>query len=50
MIAAPAAGDSIFVRLGLYRAVIRFMEDRVVFVVAGGVTYLGAVAGGGIAT
>lgn len=38
MIAAPLLAIPIFVRLGLYRAVIRFMEDRVVFVVAGGVT------------
>ena len=39
MIAAPLLAIPIFVRLGLYRAVIRFMEDRVVFVVAGGVTF-----------
>lgn len=38
MIAAPLFAIPIFIRLGLYRAVIRFMEDRVVFVVAGGVT------------
>ncbi|WP_428825242.1 polysaccharide biosynthesis protein [Azonexus sp. IMCC34842] len=38
MIAAPLLAIPIFIRLGLYRAVIRFMEDRVVFVVAGGVT------------
>ncbi|TXI75747.1 MAG: polysaccharide biosynthesis protein [Dokdonella sp.] len=38
MAAAPLLAVPIFVRLGLYRAVIRFMEDRVVFVVAGGVT------------
>lgn len=38
MIAAPLLAIPVFVRLGLYRAVIRFMEDRVVFVVAGGVT------------
>lgn len=38
MVAAPLLAIPIFVRLGLYRAVIRFMEDRVVFVVAGGVT------------
>ena len=38
MLAAPLLAIPIFVRLGLYRAVIRFMEDRVVFVVAGGVT------------
>jgi FlaA1/EpsC-like NDP-sugar epimerase len=38
MLAAPLMAIPIFIRLGLYRAVIRFMEDRVVFVVAGGVT------------
>jgi FlaA1/EpsC-like NDP-sugar epimerase len=38
MLVAPLLAIPIFVRLGLYRAVIRFMEDRVVFVVAGGVT------------
>ncbi len=38
MLAAPLLAIPIFIRLGLYRAVIRFMEDRVVIVVAGGVT------------
>ena len=38
MLVAPFLAIPIFIRLGLYRAVIRFMEDRVVFVVAGGVT------------
>ena len=38
MLAAPLLAIPIFIRLGLYRAVIRFMEDRVVFVEAGGVT------------
>jgi len=38
MIVAPLLAIPIFLRLGLYRAVVRFMEDRVVFVVAGGVT------------
>ncbi len=38
MLAAPLLAIPVFIRLGLYRAVIRFMEDRVVFVVAGGVT------------
>jgi len=38
MVAAPLLAIPIFIRLGLYRAVVRFMEDRVVFVVAGGVT------------
>lgn len=38
MLVAPLLAIPIFFRLGLYRAVIRFMEDRVVFVVAGGVT------------
>ncbi|MFT3961364.1 nucleoside-diphosphate sugar epimerase/dehydratase [Propionivibrio sp.] len=38
MFAAPILAIPIFVRLGLYRAVIRFMEDRVLAVVAGGVT------------
>lgn len=37
MVAAPFLAIPIFIKLGLYRAVIRFMEDRVVFVVAGGV-------------
>ncbi len=38
MYVAPLLAIPIFVRLGLYRAVVRFMEDRVVFVVGGGVT------------
>ncbi len=38
MLVAPLLAIPIFIRLGLYRAVIRFMEDRVLFVVAGGVT------------
>ena len=38
MLSAPLLAIPIFIRLGLYRAVIRFMEERVVFVVAGGVT------------
>lgn len=38
MVVAPLLAIPVFIRLGLYRAVIRFMEDRVVFVVAGGVT------------
>lgn len=38
LLVAPLLAIPIFIRLGLYRAVIRFMEDRVVFVVAGGVT------------
>ena len=38
LIAAPLLAIPIFIRMGLYRAVIRFMEDRVVFVVAGGVS------------
>ncbi len=38
MFAAPILAIPIFIRLGLYRAVIRFMEDRVLLVVAGGVT------------
>lgn len=38
LIAAPLLAIPVFIRLGLYRAVIRFMEDRVVFVVVGGVT------------
>lgn len=38
MVAAPLLAIPIFIRFGLYRAVIRFMEDRVVFVVAGGVS------------
>ena len=38
MLVAPLLAIPIFIKLGLYRAVIRFMEDRVVYVVAGGVT------------
>lgn len=38
MFVAPLLAIPIFVRLGLYRAVVRFMEDRVVFVVASGAT------------
>jgi len=38
MLVAPLLAIPIFIRLGLYRAVIRFMEDRVLFVVVGGVT------------
>ncbi|MCL2523725.1 MAG: polysaccharide biosynthesis protein [Betaproteobacteria bacterium] len=38
MVAAPLLAIPIFIRLGLYRAVIRFMEDRAVFAVVGGVT------------
>lgn len=38
MLVAPVLAIPMFIRHGLYRAVIRFMEDRVVFVVAGGVT------------
>jgi FlaA1/EpsC-like NDP-sugar epimerase len=35
---APVVGVPIFLRLGLYRAMVRYMDDRVVWVVAGGVT------------
>ena len=38
MLVAPLLAIPIFIRFGLYRAVIRFMEDRVVLVVAGGIT------------
>ena len=38
MFVAPLLAIPIFIRLGLYRAVIRFMEDRVLYVVVGGVT------------
>ena len=38
LIVAPLLAVPVFIRLGLYRAVVRFMEDRVVFVVGGGVT------------
>ena len=38
MLVAPILAIPIFIRLGLYRAVIRFMEERVLLVVAGGVT------------
>jgi FlaA1/EpsC-like NDP-sugar epimerase len=37
-LAAPLAAVPIFIRLGLYRAVIRFVEDRVVYVVLSGVS------------
>ncbi len=49
MLAAPLLAIPIFVRLGLYRAVIRFMEDRVVFVVAGGVTLSVVLLAAGVA-
>ena len=49
MLAAPLLAIPIFIRLGLYRAVIRFMEDRVVFVVAGGVTLSVMLLAAGIA-
>ncbi len=49
MIAAPLLAIPIFIRLGLYRAVIRFMEDRVVFVVAAGVTLSVLLLAAGIA-
>lgn len=38
MFAAPLLAIPIFTRFGLYRAVTRFMADRVVFVVAGGIS------------
>jgi FlaA1/EpsC-like NDP-sugar epimerase len=37
-LAAPAVAIPMFIKLGLYRAVIRFMEDRVVYVVLLGVS------------
>jgi FlaA1/EpsC-like NDP-sugar epimerase len=46
MIAVPLLAIPIFIKLGLYRAVIRFMEDRVVFVVAGGVVIPPEISGG----
>jgi len=49
MVAAPLLAIPIFIRMGLYRAVIRFMEDRVVFVVAGGVTLSVVLLAAGIA-
>ncbi len=49
MLVAPLLAIPIFIRLGLYRAVIRFMEDRVVFVVAGGVTLSVMLLAAGIA-
>lgn len=49
MIAAPLLAIPIFIRLGLYRAVIRFMEERVVFVVAGGVTLSVVLLAAGVA-
>jgi FlaA1/EpsC-like NDP-sugar epimerase len=35
---SPVVGIPIFLRLGLYRAMVRYMDDHVVWVVAGGVT------------
>lgn len=49
MVAAPLLAIPIFIKLGLYRAVIRFMEDRVVFVVAGGVTLSVVLLAAGVA-
>lgn len=49
MVAAPLLAIPIFIRLGLYRAVIRFMEDRVVFAVVGGVTLSVVLLAAGIA-
>ncbi len=37
-LAAPFAAVPLFIKLGLYRAVIRFMEDRVIYVVFVGVS------------
>ncbi|HMV06743.1 MAG TPA: polysaccharide biosynthesis protein, partial [Accumulibacter sp.] len=49
MLAAPVLAIPVFVRLGLYRAVVRFMEGTVVFVVAGGVTVSVLLLAAGIA-
>lgn len=49
MVAGPLLAIPIFIKLGLYRAVIRFMEDRVVFVVAGGVTLSVVLLAAGVA-
>ncbi|MCL2636184.1 MAG: polysaccharide biosynthesis protein [Betaproteobacteria bacterium] len=49
MVAAPLLAIPIFIRLGLYRAVIRFMEDRVVYTVVGGVTFSVVLLAAGIA-
>lgn len=49
MLAAPLLAIPIFIRLGLYRAVIRFMEEKVVFVVAGGVSLSVVLLAAGIA-
>ncbi len=49
ILAAPLLAIPIFIRFGLYRAVIRFMEDRVVFVVAGGVTLSVVLLAAGVA-
>lgn len=38
IVSAPLLAIPLFIRLGLYRAVLRFMQERVFFVVAGGVT------------
>ena len=39
ILVAPLLAIPVFVKLGLYRAVIRFMEDKVAFVVVGGVSF-----------
>ena len=49
IIAAPFLAIPVFIRLGLYRAVIRFMEDRVVFVITAGVTISVLLLAAGIA-
>jgi FlaA1/EpsC-like NDP-sugar epimerase len=38
ILAAPVISIPIFIRLGLYRAVIRFIDHKIVYVVVGGVT------------
>jgi FlaA1/EpsC-like NDP-sugar epimerase len=38
ILAAPIISIPIFIRLGLYRAVIRFIDHKIVYVVVGGVT------------
>lgn len=38
LLAAPAIAIPIFIKINLYRAVVRYMDDKVVFVIFGGVT------------
>ncbi|MDR2220649.1 MAG: polysaccharide biosynthesis protein [Methylobacillus sp.] len=49
MVAAPLLAVPIFIRLGLYRAVIRFMEDRALFTIVGGVSLSVTLLAAGVA-